>query len=89
MSVQGQLTENELSTGASSGEVILGANFQVVRSGAVVFKKHIVHDDKWESSFIGAIAIPEAMNHYGQAYNILLSKLYADTEFRAACGANP
>ena len=89
LSVQGQLTHNNLSTGMSSAEVVLGARFQVVRSGAVVFDKEIVQDDKWESSFVGAVAIPQAMNHYAQAYNVLLSKLYADTEFRAACAVHP
>ena len=87
--VQAQLTENNLSTGMSSGELALGANFQVIRSGSVVFEKHILQSDSWDSSFVGAIAIPQAMNHYGQAYNSLLSKLYADADFRAACSAKP
>jgi hypothetical protein len=89
LSVQGQLTQNELSTGMSTADVALGAQFQVTRNGAVVFDKHIEDDEKWDSSFLGAIAIPAAMNHYGQAYNVLLSKLYADTDFRAACTAKP
>jgi len=89
LSVRGQLTKNELSTGVSSAQVVLGARFQVVRSDAVVFDKEIVQDDKWDSSFVGAVAIPQAMNHYAQAYNVLLSKLYADTDFRAACMAHP
>lgn len=88
LSVQGQLTENRLSTGVSTAEVVIGANFQVMRGGAVVFQKQIVQDDKWDSSFLGAIAIPQAMDHYGQAYNTLLSKLYADTDFRAVCAAS-
>jgi hypothetical protein len=29
------------------------------------------------------------MNHYAQACNVLLSKLYADTEFRSACAVHP
>lgn len=89
LSVQGQLTQNKLSTGVSTAEVVLAARFQVTRSGGLVFDKEIVQDDKWDSSFIGAVAIPQAMNHYAQAYNVLLSKLYADTDFRAACGAGP
>jgi hypothetical protein len=88
LSLQGQLTDNNLSTGMSNGELALGATFQVIRGGAKVFEKHISQNDNWESSIVGAIAIPQAMNHYGQGYNLLLSKLYADTDFRAACSAN-
>lgn len=48
LSVQGQLTENRLSTGVSTAEVVIGANFQVMRGGAVVFQKKIAQDDKWD-----------------------------------------
>lgn len=35
---------------------------------------------EWPSAFMGAIAIPDAINQYTQMYSRLLEKLFADEE---------
>lgn len=35
-------------------------------------------------AFTGAVAIPDALNHYSALYAALADKLFADPEFRAA-----
>jgi hypothetical protein len=83
--VEGELTESALSTGMSEGTAALAAHFRVRKADATVFDKVLRQDSKWKSSFVGAIAIPEAINHYTEAYTLLLSQLYADESFRRAC----
>lgn len=39
---------------------------------------------EWESSFLGAIAIPNAVANYAPAVQKLLAELLADPAFRAA-----
>ena len=41
----------------------------------------------WPSSFVGMIAIPDAVNQCTELYSALLAKLYADPDFRAARSA--
>jgi hypothetical protein len=50
----------------------------------VVYEKEIAAEASWESSFVGAIAIPAAMNQYGALYKTLVSKLVDDPDFRRA-----
>jgi hypothetical protein len=79
-----QLTRSNVSTGGSQSRGELGARFRVVSGGAIVFEKEIVLEDEWPSAFLGAEAIPDAMNHYTALYPKLLAALVADPEFKAA-----
>lgn len=85
--VQGQLVDAQLDTGMSTGRAIVSARFQVTHSGQTVFDKTLKDDHTWESSFIGAVAIPRAINEYQAAYANLLGQLYKDPEFLTACRA--
>jgi hypothetical protein len=51
---------------------------------AVRFKLTDGHAVKWESSFMGAIAIPRAIQNYVVTVQMLLAKLYADPDFSKA-----
>ena len=82
--VQGVLTKNELSTGIGTGTGTLGARFTLTRNGAAVYDKDLVAQQLWDGNFIGAIAIPDAINHYQSLYKDLVEKLLADEEFRKA-----
>jgi hypothetical protein len=82
--VQGVLTKNELSTGIGTGTATLGARFTLTRNGAAVYDKDLVAQQLWDGNFIGAIAIPDAINHYQSLYKNLVEKLLADEEFRKA-----
>jgi hypothetical protein len=84
VAVEGELTENSLSTGVAQGHATLAARFKVVRGDNVLYSKELRQEDRWDSSFIGAVAIPDAINHYTAQYGQLLNQLYKDEEFRTA-----
>jgi hypothetical protein len=85
LTVSAQLLRNELNAaGFSKADASLGAKFSVARAGTVLFDKDIVAQETWDSSFIGAIAIPDAINHYTDIYSKLLQRLFADEEFKRA-----
>jgi len=87
LTISGQLTRNTLNAaGFSKADSTLAAKFSVARGGAIVFDKRIEEQQTWDSSFIGAVAIPEAINHYTEMYTKLLHRLFSDEEFRAATG---
>ncbi len=82
--ITGQLTDSQVDAGMSVGTGRLAARFIVTRAGAQVYDKEVAVDAKWESSFVGATALPAAINQYGALYKSLVSKLMDDPAFRAA-----
>ena len=83
--ISGQLTQNDLNAaGVSKADATVAARFVVTRNGTSVFEKVVTVAHEWESSFMGAIAIPEAINQYTQMYARLLDKLFEDEEFKKA-----
>lgn len=82
--VSGELVESKLDAASSQGTGSLGARFVVTRAGTKVFDKAFRVQGAWESSFVGAVAIPAAVNHYGGLYRELIGKLLDDAEFRRA-----
>ncbi len=83
--ISGRLTDNRLDAGGTtkaSGE--LGAEFSVTAAGKLVYSKPVKVRSDWAASFMGAIAIPEAINQYTALYRKLLAALFADEEFRKA-----
>lgn len=84
--VQAELTENKLNAaGASSASAELAATFRVTRNEQLIYEKKFVESPVWKSSFVGAIAFPEAVNHYTESYSQLLLQLYRDDAFIKAC----
>jgi hypothetical protein len=84
LQLEGQLTANELNASIKEGTAKVGARFVLKRQGQVVYDKALVAEHGWESSFVGAIAIPAAMDNYGTTVQKLIGKLLADPEFIAA-----
>lgn len=82
--ITGQLTENQLNAGVSTASAVLGAKFAVARGGRTLFEKTLRQESTWESSFVGVVAIPEAINQYTEMYTKLLASLFADDEFKRA-----
>jgi hypothetical protein len=82
--IDAQLTDSKVDAGASQGTGRLAAQFAVTRDGRRVFNKELAVDAQWESSFVGAIALPAAINQYNALYGKLVAKLFDDPEFRAA-----
>lgn len=86
--VSGTLTRNDLNgANISVGTAQIGARFVVSRQKATVYDKEVVADHHWESSFVGAVAIPAAMQNYTTALQKLMAKLFADPDFVKASAA--
>lgn len=80
--LSGTLTENRLDAdGFSVGRATVGARFVLTRDGRVVYDKTHSADHEWESSFIGALAIPAAMQGYSATVQKLTGQLFADRAF--------
>lgn len=83
--VGGVLVKNDIAAGGfstNSGEI--EARF-VVRSGSQVRYDAVQRVDlSWDSSFVGAVAIPKAQQQYPVLVQKLIGKLLADPQFLAA-----
>jgi len=66
--------------GFGTGYGTIAARFSIHRDGAVVFDKIITAETEFESSFVGAVAIPRGQNEYPNLVRVLLKKLYTDKE---------
>lgn len=82
--ITGQLTRSATQAGSSQGSAELGMRFQVARAGRRVYDKELVEQQEWESSFVGAIAIPLAMDQYTSLYRRLVARLLRDQDFADA-----
>jgi len=60
------------------------ARLQVLRDGKQVCDKVLTVEDSWDSSFMGAVAIPRAQEHYSALYPKIIAKLVTDADFRLA-----
>ncbi len=82
--IDAELTESALDAAIGTGTGSLGARFTVTRAGKQVYSKTLRVQQSWESSFVGAVALPEAINRYGSFHKLLIGQLFDDAEFRAA-----
>lgn len=82
--IAGELTDSMVDAAIGTGTGKLGAHFTVTRDGKNVFDKTVTVEAKWESSFVGAIALPAAINQYTALYKTLAGKLFADPDFQKA-----
>jgi len=83
--ITGVLLKNDIDAGGFSrnnGEIEV--RFVVRRDGQVRFDKTKRGAADWESSFVGAIAIPKAQQQYPVLVQTLLAALYADADFQSA-----
>lgn len=65
-------------SGSSTGTADLAAKFLVTRDGKEIYNKvHSIHHE-WPSSFVGAIAIPNAMQGYQSAVQKLIDAFFSD-----------
>ncbi|CAN5823723.1 hypothetical protein BH11PSE8_BH11PSE8_30190 [soil metagenome] len=83
-SIQGFLTASRADASIGSGSGALAARFVVMRTGRSIYDKELTVDASWESSFVGAVAIPAARNEYAALYRKLVGALLADPAFRKA-----
>lgn len=89
LSVEAVLTRNELAAASvKTGTARLGATFTVKRAGTQVYQKSHQIEHTWDASFIGAIAIPAAVQNYSTAVQKLIGALLADPDFNQAIEPN-
>lgn len=82
--IDAELTDSMVDAAIGTGRSRLSAHFVVIRAGKRVFDKELVVASEWESSFVGAIALPAAINQYSSLYKSLAAKLFDDPDFRTA-----
>jgi hypothetical protein len=68
-------------SGFSKGEGAMAVKFLITRAGATRLDKTYTANTEFDSSFVGAIAIPNGQNEYGHLVKVLLAQVYADPEF--------
>lgn len=81
--ISGTLTHNDLTAGTGKGGGIaeVSATFVVLKDRAVVLEQSFDARKSWDSSFMGALAVPTAMNNYSLAVQELIGQLFADPGF--------
>jgi hypothetical protein len=84
--INGLLTASDETDGMSEGDAELGAKFTLTKGGKVIFEKQMLVGAHWDSNFVGAVAIPDAINNYTSLYDKLAIKLFEDKDFAAAAG---
>lgn len=84
LEIRGLLTDSQLHAPIDTGMGSLGAKFTLNRGTRVVYEKELSVQSAWESFFLGASAIPAAINEYTSLYKKLIGKLFGDSDFKAA-----
>ncbi|MEZ0331101.1 MAG: hypothetical protein ACAH07_06215 [Methylophilaceae bacterium] len=82
--IKGELIDSQVDAAIGTGTAKLSARFIIQRAEKVVYDKELTVNSSWESSFVGAIAIPEAINQYTALYKKLIGKLFDDSDFKSA-----
>jgi hypothetical protein len=83
--ISGALLKNDIAAGGistNSGEI--EARFVVKKDGVSRYDAVKRAEVSWESSFVGAIAVPKAQQQYPVLVQQLIGKLLSDAQFQAA-----
>ena len=80
--ITGQLISNEIdASGFSIGDASISVKFIVSQNEKEVLNKVFTAKHEWESSFMGAIAIPNAQMNYPVVIQKVINKLFTDSDF--------
>ena len=82
--LNGVLIRSDLSSAIGTGTAAIGATFTLLKDGKSLYEKNLSVDATWDSSFLGAIAIPDAINNYTGLYEKLSLTVLSDPDFKAA-----
>ena len=81
----GVVERNDLSAaGMNTNDAHITVRFKLAQGSRVDYEKAVTADNEWESSFLGAIAIPRAIQNYVVTVQKVLLQLYTDPEFSGA-----
>jgi hypothetical protein len=84
LTITGVITDTHLTSEGSAPDARLAARITVSRGGRPIFSKEYTVADRWDFVFVGAVAIPDAFNHYAGLFPKLVGALFADPDFAAA-----
>lgn len=80
--ITGEMLTNDIDvSGFSTGTGKASAKFVVTRNNQVIFNKVIEANHQFESSFMGAIAIPNGQMNYVNLVQKLIKNLFKDKDF--------
>ncbi|MCC7702614.1 hypothetical protein IGS59_10210 [Janthinobacterium sp. GW460P] len=80
--ISGILLKNDFdASGFSTGTAKIDVRFIVKKAGQVRYDQVKTASHEWPSSFVGAIALPRAMQEYTVVVQKLLADLYQDKQF--------
>ena len=82
--ISGTILENDIETGMSVGSGHISANIIIKDDGNTVFDKTLTATHTWQSSFVGAVAIPRARDNYPFVVREFINKLFEDEDFKKA-----
>jgi hypothetical protein len=82
--ITGTLMDSMLDPAMSTGKGRLQAHFVVRQADAVKYDRSLEVNSEWESSFMGAVAVPAAVQNYQLMYRKLVGQLFDDPDFRKA-----
>jgi hypothetical protein len=81
----GTIEKNDLSAGGvNTNDAEISVRFRLAQGDRAAYDKALTAKHQWESSFLGGIAIPRAIQNYVVTLQKLLHQLYSDPEFAAA-----
>ncbi|HEY0105439.1 MAG TPA: hypothetical protein VGB91_05090 [Rhizomicrobium sp.] len=86
--LEGLLTRREIVSSVGTGRAALAAHFTLRRDARVLLEKDIAVDATWDSSFLGAVAIPDAINNFTGLFERLSVKLLTDPDVKSALDAH-
>lgn len=82
--ISGKLTKTELDPAMVTASGALSGQFVVTRANVVTYDREVAINHSWESSIVGAGAIPMAAREFENMYRMLIAKLFADPDFQKA-----
>lgn len=83
--ITGQVLTNDIDvSGFSEGSGEISANFIVTKNNKIIFEKTISANHTFDSSFIGAIAIPNGQANYVNLVQKLIKNLFENKDFVTA-----
>jgi hypothetical protein len=82
--ITGSMLEAQLNTNMGTASGQLRTRFIVTRDQAVRYDRELTAADSWKGSFVAAIAIPAAANHYQGLFRKMVATLLDDQDFRDA-----
>ena len=84
-SINAVMTANNLdASGINVGVAEVAARFTVTEKGRVLYDRPLQAKHEWESSFMGAVAVMNALHNYNVTVQKLVGQLFADPAFGKA-----